>query len=51
MKIVEELRKDQEVQQLKEDYRKKYGKNAPPYNYDQYKGIDDYKKKLKELVK
>ena len=51
MKIVEELRKDKEIQQLKNDYKKKYNKNAPPFNYDQYKGIDDYKIKLKELVK
>lgn len=51
MKIVEELRKDKEIQQLKKIYKEKFNKNAPPFNYDEYKGIDDYKKKLEELVR
>ena len=51
MKLVEELRKDKEIQQLKKEYKEKYNKNAPPYNYDQYKGIDDYKEKLRRLAR
>ena len=50
MKIVEDLRKDKEVQELKKAYKEKYKKNAPPYNYDDYAGIEDYKKKLKERL-
>ena len=46
----EMINKDQEIQKLKSMYKEKYGKNAPPYNYDEYAGIDDYKSKLRELV-
>lgn len=50
MKIVEMIRKDKEIQQLKAAYEEKYHKYAPPYNYDEYAGIDDYKDKLRKLV-
>ena len=50
MKIVEKLRKDKELQKLKEAYKIKYNKNAPPFNYDEYYGIEDYKKKLKSQL-
>lgn len=51
MKIVEEIRKDKEIQELKKIYKEKFGKNAPPYNYDDYAGIEDYKTKLRQMVK
>lgn len=51
MNLMQVINRDKEIQELKDDYKEKYGKNAPPYNYDQYKGIEDYKKKLKELMK
>ena len=50
MRIVEVLQKDEELKQIKEEYKKKFSKNAPPYNYDQYNGIEDYKQKLKKLI-
>ena len=52
MKIVQIIRKDKELQKLKEIYKRKYNKNAPPFNYDEYYGIEDYKEKLKlEIIK
>lgn len=50
MKIVELINKDKEIQELKKQYKERFGKNAPPYNYDQYASIDDYKSKLKEKI-
>lgn len=47
MKIVEIIQKDKELQKLKEAYKSKYNKNAPPFNYDEFYDIEDYKKKLK----
>ena len=51
MKIVEEIRNDKEIQQLKREYKEKHNKNAPPFNYDQYASIEDYKNKLRKMVK
>lgn len=51
MKLVEELSKDKEIQELKKTYKEKYGKNAPPYNYDEYSSFEDYKKRLREKCK
>lgn len=50
MKIVEAINKDAEIQKLKKDYKEKYNKNAPPFNYDEYAGIDDYRSKLREMI-
>ena len=50
MKIVETLQKDKELQELKKKYKEKYNKNAPPYNYDEYNSIEDYKKDLKSKL-
>lgn len=51
MKIVEAIISDKEIKQLKVLYKEKFKKNAPPYNYDEYAGIDDYKRQLKKLLK
>lgn len=50
MNIVDIIDNDQEIQQLEAAYEEKYHKYAPPYNYDEYAGIDDYKDKLRKLV-
>ncbi len=50
MKIVELIVHDKEIQRLKREYREKYGKNAPPFNYDEYIDIGDYKSKLRKYV-
>ena len=48
--IGELINKDKEIQELKKLYKEKNGKNSPPYNYDEYAGLDDYKSKLRKLV-
>lgn len=50
MKIVEAIQKDEEIKTLKREYKEKYHKNAPPYNYDQFKGLDDYKAYLRKQL-
>lgn len=49
-KLIEAIKNDKEIQMLKKQYEEKYGENPPPYNYDEYSGLDDYKEKLKKLV-
>ncbi len=52
MNLMEYLRNDAELKQLREEWKKKSGSSFPPYNYDEYTGIDDYKQKIrKELEK
>ena len=52
MNLMENLRNDAELKQLREEWKKKSGSSFPPYNYDEYTGIDDYKQKIrKELEK
>lgn len=51
MKIVEEIRNDKEIQKLKKEYKEKYKKNAPPFNYDEYFSIENYKEKLRDMMK
>ena len=50
MTIVDRIKNYKEIQELKKIYKEKYGKNLP-YNYDEYNGIEDYKKKLIEKCK
>ena len=49
MKIVEAIQKD-EIKTLKREYKEKYHKNASPYNYDQFKGLDDYRAYLRKQL-
>lgn len=50
MNLMQVINRDKEIQQLKKDYKEKYKKNAPPYTIGQYNGIEDYKKRIKELM-
>jgi hypothetical protein len=50
MTIVDRIKNDKEIQELKKIHIEKYGKNLP-YNYDQYNNLEDYKKKLREKCK
>ena len=48
MNLMEFLRNDAELKQLREEWKKQSGSNFPPYNYDEYAGIDDYKQKIRK---
>ena len=47
---METLREDKEVQQLKEQYKVKFGENAPPYCLDTDINVECYKGRLKKLI-
>ena len=47
MTLMEYLRTDEE---LKEYRRKKLKEPFPPYNYDEFKGIDAYKEFIKKKL-
>lgn len=50
MKLMEYLRIDEELKQFREKWKEKFEQPFPPYNYDEYAGIDDYKKKIREAL-
>lgn len=45
------LRTDKELNEMRKEWKEKFNKSFPPYNYDEYKDINDYKKKIKENLK
>ena len=45
---MEYLKADEELKRLREEWKKRFSTPFPPYNYDEYAGIDDYKEKIKE---
>jgi len=44
------LRNDKELKQFRQEWKEKFDQPFPPWNYDCYGGIDDYKQKIKEAL-
>ena len=44
------LRTDKELLAMREEWKKKKRTPFPPYNYDEYAGIDDYKQKIRRRL-
>jgi len=51
MALVEILRNDKEIIELRAEWEEKMSTPFPPYNYDEYYGIEDYKKKIRQRMK
>lgn len=47
MGLMKYLRNDEELNQMREQWKAKFTESFPPYNYDEYYGIDDYKSKIR----
>lgn len=50
MKLIEYLGTDEELKNFREKWKTKFTEPFPPYNYDCYGGIDDYKIKIKAAL-
>ena len=50
-KLMEVLRNDQELQKMRKEWKERTSCPFPPYNYDEYGGIEDYKNKIRERLK
>lgn len=50
MRLMEILRTDEEILTLKEEYRRIFGRGCT-YFIDQYKGIEDYKERMRKAIK
>lgn len=49
-KLMDFLRTDKELKELRQEWEKKKVKAFPPYNTDEYNGITDYKNKIREQL-
>ncbi len=47
IKMMEYLRNDAELQQLRKEWKEKFTRPFPGWNYDCYGGVDDYKQRIK----
>lgn len=43
----EYLKTDEELQQLRKEWEEKFTEAVPPWNYDCFGGIDNYKERIK----
>lgn len=50
MNIIEYLKNDEELKEYREKWRMAFGTPFPPYNYDEYNGIKDYKENIKKQL-
>ena len=50
-KLVKALKDDQELQELRIKWKEKTDTPFPPFNWDEYDGIPDYKRKISEKLK
>lgn len=50
MEIISIIDADEEIQMLRKRYMEQFGKRYPLFNFDEFKGIDDYREKLREMV-
>ena len=50
IKLIERLRKDQEVQELKKRCHELTGK-WPPYDWENYLSIDEYKGDMRRMIR
>lgn len=51
MDLISFLKTDEELKDLRLKWKKVYESPFPPYNWDEYGGIDDYKRKLRDWIK
>lgn len=50
MELMKCLRNDEELNQMRGQWKAKFTESFPPYNYDEYYGIDDYKSKIRRAL-
>lgn len=50
MNIVDVLKQDEMIQRYRKEFKEKYKRNPPPFNFDEYESIEDYREYLRKLV-
>lgn len=51
MGLIQFLKNDEEIKELRAAWRRVYNTPFPPYNWDEYNGIEEYKGKIREKIK
>ena len=49
-KMWEYLKNDEELQQLRKEWKEKFKESFPPWNYDCFGGPDEYKRRIKAAL-
>ncbi len=50
MNIVQVLDADKDIQRYRKEFKEKYKRNPPPFNFDEYRSIEDYREYFRKLV-
>lgn len=50
MKLIQFLKNDEEIKELRIAWKKVYSAPFPPYNWDEYNGVEEYKEKIREKI-
>lgn len=50
MGLIQYLKNDEEIKALRIAWQKVYDTPFPPYNWDEYNGIEDYKGKIRDKI-
>nr|DAL80856.1 MAG TPA: hypothetical protein [Caudoviricetes sp.] len=51
MELLQYLKLDEELKELRLKWKEAYSTPFPPYNWDEYAGIEDYKNQIREKLK
>lgn len=49
-RLIQFLKNDEEIKALRIAWQKVYDTPFPPYNWDEYNGIEDYKGKIRDKI-
>ena len=51
MGLIQYLKTDEELKELRSRWKEMYSALFPPYNWDEYDGIEDYKTQIRNKLK
>ena len=51
MWLIQYLKTDEELKELRSRWKEMYSAPFPPYNWDEYDGIEDYKTQIRNKLK
>lgn len=50
MNLIKYLKEDKDLIEMRKEWKEKFKEPFPPFNNDEYMGIDSYKEEIRELL-